>query len=273
MDGQCCQSVGDGKDVQPLRHPERDVMQSGSGFDAESMLLSLGFSPHVDPCHRIPQRFRSPSRVKGIDTSFMLLLVGGDTELPLPTSSRQQQCSSTTVHKLRDHDESLIQDGNSSLQRSVSSQTEDQEVSGESDLSERETLLTIILKSLQLSLEYYCNLLFEFFLPTVAAADINHSQETGTSRKGKEHLSLTFLTDRISEEVRFISHHLRQQPEPHLLLILSQDSVIHRLRNLSRILYTECSRLLHLAHVIMEHELGEKNQFSKHSSSTTWSYL
>ena len=231
---------GDGGDVLPLRHPERDVMQSDSGFDAESMLLSLGFS-HVDPFERIPQRFRSPSQVRGIDTSFLVVVAGGE--------SSRSRC---TAQPVRDRDESLVQRGNASFRRSVSSQTdEDQEASAEADLSERETLLTIIFKSLQLSLEYYCNLLFEFFLPAAAAG--NHSLETGSLKP--EHLSLKFLTDKISENISFISHHLcRLQPEH--LLILSQDRMIHRMRNLSRILRTECTRLLQLAHV-MKHESGK----------------
>lgn len=244
MDRQPSPRNGDGGDGLPLRHPERDVMQSESGFDAESMLLSLGFS-HVDPFHRIPQRFRSPSQVRGIDTSF--LVVAGE----------QSPCR-CSGELLRDPDESLGQRVNASFRRSVSSQTEDQEVSAAADLSERETLLTIIFKSLQLSLEYYCNLLFEFF--SLQAAGENRSHEAQSLKP--EHLSLKFLTAKISEEVSFLSHHLCLKPEH--LLILSQDSMIHRIRNLSRIVRAECSRLLRLTHV-MKHQSGESV-----STSSPW---
>lgn len=250
-----------------------DVISADSGFDAESVLLSLGFTD-VDPVKRIPQRFRSPSRLKGIDTSFLLCLLSSD---PDTTATLDPVSGSRSLLRDRDPDQCLIRSRNAPTLAAASTQTQELDWRGiamhmelPADLSERETLLTIILRSLQLSLQYYCSLV-SAFLPNQESGERNqeaddgqhaHRQQTQSSPAPAEHLSLVSLTARISEEVSFIANHLSLQPEH--LVFLCEDGVILRIRHLSRRVRTECSRLLHVAHLLHQrrHALPHVSSFT-----------
>lgn len=270
-----------------VRHRAADVISPDSGFDAESVLLSLGFTD-VDPVKRIPHRFRSPSRLKGIDTSFLLCLLSSD---PDTTTTLDPVSASRSLLRDRDPDQSLIRSRNAPCGpclATASTQTQEQDWSGiamhmelPADLSERETLLTIILRSLQLSLEYYCSLVSAFLQNASGdrsqeADDGQHAhhhdqKQTQSSPAPAEHLSLVSLTARISEEVSFIANHLSLQPEH--LLFLCQDGVILRIRHLSRRVRTECSRLLHVAHLLHQQQRALSHIPSFTTSSSCSSQL
>lgn len=254
--------VSDGEDEEriprpSLRHLPPDVM---SMSDAETVLLSLGFSD-VDPVLRIPDRFSSPSQLKGIDTSFLLT---STSRLSSPASTTAAEDSISAFSSVvRDGDESLNQrNARSSLRRLTTASTQTSQDAGsrsqrpsgdmqhEKDIWERETLLTIILKSLQLSLDYYSRLLHEFLPPLESGENQKHDTHRQTQCLPSGHLSLAGLVSRISEEVSFIVNHLSLQRE-HLLFLL-QDSVIHRMRHLSRRLRLECRRLLHVADLLQQ---------------------
>jgi hypothetical protein len=248
-----------------LRHPEQDVMQSDSGFEAESILLSLGFS-HVHHFHRIPQRFRSPSQVKGIDTSSSFLVFddcpGGREQFHFLNqctrgSGRDPDAMHGQIRGEKRREECFRQ--------TVSTQTEHQEAGA--DLLLREILLKIVFRSLQLSLEHYSNLLFEFL--RLQQQSDNHSVEFESEQQQSlkpEHLSLKVLTAEILEQISSISHQISSNPD-HLLILCQEDKTIHRICNLSRILRRECNRLFQLSSIIAAYESG--NVITGSSSGAT----